>query len=222
MDQMEKARVIILLPSWKGQNWDILLRTSNYCSLELNYNSKILREGPWMKKTGACLPPGKMKAILLNPSRREVKPGGCTCFIKEEFPWSSRTRTRLALHRQRGRVPNNYLSFKERTTKDITLKMLLSVCCFTKLERVNMENSRFEDEGVYLDIALKTSHTRTNIAVPFLPDIPFICPASATRDLWTDVQQKQKSKKLLLNTTSFQPLSASGIRKLAKEAMKAA
>ncbi|KAH7818386.1 uncharacterized protein MONOS_8093 [Monocercomonoides exilis] len=116
--------------------------------------------------------------------------------------------------------PNNKLSFKTLTMKVITLTMLFSACRFTELERVNMENSRFEEEGVYLDTVLKTSHTRSEIAVPFLPDLPLICPASAIKDLYFLVKQKQNSNKLLLNTTTFEPLTASGIRKLAKEAMK--
>ncbi|KAH7823999.1 uncharacterized protein MONOS_7958 [Monocercomonoides exilis] len=118
--------------------------------------------------------------------------------------------------------PNNKLSFKTLTMKVITLTMLFSACRFTELERVNMENSRFEEEGVYLDTVLKTSHTRSEIAVPFLPDLPLICPASAIKDLYFLVKQKQNSNKLLLNTTTFEPLTASGIRKLAKEAMKLA
>ncbi|KAH7819663.1 uncharacterized protein MONOS_16698 [Monocercomonoides exilis] len=118
--------------------------------------------------------------------------------------------------------PNNKLSFKTLTMKVITLTMLFSACRFTELERVNMENSRFEEEGVYLDTVLKTSHTRSEIAVPFLHDLPLICPASAIKDLYFLVKQKQNSNKLLLNTTTFEPLTASGIRKLAKEAMKLA
>ncbi|KAH7820999.1 uncharacterized protein MONOS_13119 [Monocercomonoides exilis] len=118
--------------------------------------------------------------------------------------------------------PNNKLSFKILTMKVITLTMLFSACRFTELERVNMENSRFEEEGVYFDTVLKTSHTRSEIAVPFLPDLPLICPASAIRDLYFPVKQKQNSNKLLLNTITYELLTASGIRKLAKEAMKLA
>ncbi|KAH7817566.1 uncharacterized protein MONOS_16513 [Monocercomonoides exilis] len=72
--------------------------------------------------------------------------------------------------------------------------MLFSACRFTELEKISIKDSRFEDEGVYLDTALKTSQTRTEIAVPFLPDMPLICPASSIRDLCTAVLQKQKSK----------------------------
>ncbi|KAH7816346.1 uncharacterized protein MONOS_11949 [Monocercomonoides exilis] len=118
--------------------------------------------------------------------------------------------------------PNNQLSFKTLTMKVITLTMLFSDCRFTELERVNMENSRFEEEGEYLDTVLKTSHTRSEITVHFLPELPLICSASAIKDLFFLGKQKQNSNKLLLNTATFQPLTASGIRKLAKEAMKQA
>ncbi|KAH7828818.1 uncharacterized protein MONOS_14787 [Monocercomonoides exilis] len=98
--------------------------------------------------------------------------------------------------------------------------MLFSNCRFTELERVDMENSRFEEEGVYLDAVLKTSHTRSEIAAPFLPDLPLICPASAIRTLWEIIQTKNsRTSYLLLDTDTFEPLAVSGIRWLEKDAM---
>ncbi|KAH7824875.1 uncharacterized protein MONOS_7071 [Monocercomonoides exilis] len=47
-----------------------------------------------------------------------------------------------------GLGPNEGLSFKQLTMKVIVLTMLFSACRFTKLERVNMLESRFEEEGV--------------------------------------------------------------------------
>ncbi|KAH7825980.1 uncharacterized protein MONOS_4551 [Monocercomonoides exilis] len=118
--------------------------------------------------------------------------------------------------------PNNKLSFNTLKMKVITLTMLFSACRFTELERVNVVNSQFDEEGVKLDTVLKTSHTRSEIAVPFLPELPQICPTSAIKDLYFLAKQKQNSNKLLLNTTTFEPLTSSGIRKFAKDAMKEA
>ncbi|KAH7822364.1 uncharacterized protein MONOS_14231 [Monocercomonoides exilis] len=117
---------------------------------------------------------------------------------------------------------NNMLSFKTLTMKAINLTMLFSACRITELERVNIKDSLFEEEDLYLDTVLKTSHTRSEIAVFFLSELPLTCPASAIKDLYFLVKQKQNSNKLLLNTTTFEPLTASGIRKLAKETMKLA
>ncbi|KAH7816447.1 uncharacterized protein MONOS_13432c1 [Monocercomonoides exilis] len=74
---------------------------------------------------------------------------------------------------------NQTLSFKHLTMKVIVLTMLFTACRFTELERVDMERSRFEHEGIYLNTRPKTSLNRTEIAVPFLNENPAICPASA-------------------------------------------
>ncbi|KAH7823489.1 uncharacterized protein MONOS_9866 [Monocercomonoides exilis] len=80
-----------------------------------------------------------------------------------------------------------------------------------------MLESRFEEEGVYLDTKLKTSNTRMEIAVPFSPELSLICPASAIQELWKRVPEKNRhTDKLLLNTENFHPLAVEGIRKLAK------
>ncbi|KAH7822982.1 uncharacterized protein MONOS_12113 [Monocercomonoides exilis] len=36
--QQERAQIVLLLLNWKGQNWEVLLRHSNFCSLELDTN----------------------------------------------------------------------------------------------------------------------------------------------------------------------------------------
>ncbi|KAH7818412.1 uncharacterized protein MONOS_8784 [Monocercomonoides exilis] len=127
---------------------------------------------------------------------------------------------RIVLNFFSGLGTNEGLSFRQLTRKVIVLTMLFSACRFTELERINMLESRFEEEGVYLDTKLKTSNTRTEIAVPFLPEPSLICPASAIQELWKRVQEKNShTDKLLLNAENFHPLAAEGIRKLAKEAI---
>ncbi|KAH7826959.1 uncharacterized protein MONOS_12258 [Monocercomonoides exilis] len=74
--QQERAQVALLLLNWKGKNWEVLLSDSNFFSWELNYNIQELMEGPSMKKTGANLPPGKLRLILLNPSKEKVNSFG--------------------------------------------------------------------------------------------------------------------------------------------------
>ncbi|KAH7828741.1 uncharacterized protein MONOS_16373 [Monocercomonoides exilis] len=107
--------------------------------------------------------------------------------------------------------------------KAIVLTMLFTACRFTELERVNMERSRFEQEGIYLDTRLKTSLNRTEIAVPFLNENPSICPASAIQVLWEEIKKrKPDGNKLFLNTETFHPLTVKGIRRLAKETLKEA
>ncbi|KAH7830342.1 uncharacterized protein MONOS_16219 [Monocercomonoides exilis] len=107
--------------------------------------------------------------------------------------------------------------------KAIVLTMQFTTCRFTELERVDMERSRFEKEGIYLDTRLKTSLNRTEIAVPFLNENPTICPASAIQVLWEEIQKRRPDgNKLFLNTETFHPLTVEGIRRLAKETLKEA
>ncbi|KAH7820432.1 uncharacterized protein MONOS_11670 [Monocercomonoides exilis] len=49
--QQERAQVVQLLPNWKGWNWEVLSRESNFYSWELDFNFKELKEVPSMKKT---------------------------------------------------------------------------------------------------------------------------------------------------------------------------
>ncbi|KAH7828819.1 uncharacterized protein MONOS_14788 [Monocercomonoides exilis] len=49
--QQERAQVVLLLPNWRGQNWEVLLRNSNFFSWDPNYNFQELMEGPSMKNT---------------------------------------------------------------------------------------------------------------------------------------------------------------------------
>ncbi|KAH7815190.1 uncharacterized protein MONOS_13945 [Monocercomonoides exilis] len=94
---------------------------------------------------------------------------------------------------------------------------------FTELERVDMERSRFEHEGIFLDTRQKTSLNGTEIAVPFLNENPTICPSSAIQVLWEEIQKRRPDgKKLFLNTETFHPFSVEGIRRLAKETLKKA
>ncbi|KAH7816327.1 uncharacterized protein MONOS_8997 [Monocercomonoides exilis] len=107
--------------------------------------------------------------------------------------------------------------------KSIVLTMLFTACRFSELERVDMERSRFEHEGIYRDTRLKTSLNRTEIAVPFLNENPSICPASAIQVLWEEIKKrKPDGNKLFLNTETFHPLTVEGIRRLAKETLKEA
>ncbi|KAH7828256.1 uncharacterized protein MONOS_8122 [Monocercomonoides exilis] len=95
-----------------------------------------------------------------------------------------------------------------------------STCRFTELERIDMRNSRFKEEGIYIDTRLKTSETRTEIAVPYLSYLPLICPAFAIKTLWERVKQANPNTiSLLLNTNTFAPLAPGEICKLAKEAL---
>ncbi|KAH7822301.1 uncharacterized protein MONOS_6432 [Monocercomonoides exilis] len=107
---------------------------------------------------------------------------------KKTVPEIWNPKTLLKYYNELG--PNIDLTFKALTQKVITLTMLFSACRFTELERVDMSQSRITKDGVYLDTSLKTSNTRTEIAVPFLSEVPFICPASAIRTLWEIVQTK--------------------------------
>ncbi|KAH7819580.1 uncharacterized protein MONOS_13605 [Monocercomonoides exilis] len=78
---------------------------------------------------------------------------------------------RIVLEYFSGLGPNEGLSFKQLTMKVIVPTMLFSACRFMELERINMLESRLEEEGVYLHTKLKTSNTRTEIAVPFLTEL---------------------------------------------------
>ncbi|KAH7822119.1 uncharacterized protein MONOS_6143fu14596 [Monocercomonoides exilis] len=64
---LEQARVLLLLPDWKGQIWEPLLRETNHVEWTSKNLSDLLIPGPLMKKMDACLPPGKLRAILINP-----------------------------------------------------------------------------------------------------------------------------------------------------------
>ncbi|KAH7827055.1 putative reverse transcriptase [Monocercomonoides exilis] len=64
---MEKARVLLLLPDWKGQIWEPLLNNTNHISWTWRRTEEIIREGRWMKQMNATLPPGRLRICLINP-----------------------------------------------------------------------------------------------------------------------------------------------------------
>ncbi|KAH7828962.1 uncharacterized protein MONOS_8130 [Monocercomonoides exilis] len=100
--QQERAQVVLLLPNWKGQNWEVLLRHSNFYSWELNFNIQELMERTSMKKIGAYLPPGKLRLILLNPSKENVNCFGNKLCRNERFQRSLVSNAEKALHNPHG------------------------------------------------------------------------------------------------------------------------
>ncbi|KAH7830586.1 uncharacterized protein MONOS_705 [Monocercomonoides exilis] len=119
---------------------------------------------------------------------------------------------------------NEYLSFFDLTVKCILLVMLFTSCRFHELEQISMANSIFENDAIYLSTRLKTSRSREYITVPCLEEVhKRICPARAIHTLWERVKATYENRDtFLLNTTHHTPLTAKGIRTLAKIGLRKA
>ncbi|KAH7831031.1 uncharacterized protein MONOS_6875 [Monocercomonoides exilis] len=63
----EKARVLLLMPDWKGQIWEPILNRMRTFKWTWRNHAVLLKPGIWMIRTEANLPPGKMRVVLLNP-----------------------------------------------------------------------------------------------------------------------------------------------------------
>ncbi|KAH7832046.1 uncharacterized protein MONOS_400 [Monocercomonoides exilis] len=63
----EKARVLLLMPDWKGQIWEPILNRMRTFEWTWRNQADLLKPGIWMKRTEANLPPGRMRVVLLNP-----------------------------------------------------------------------------------------------------------------------------------------------------------
>ncbi|KAH7822417.1 uncharacterized protein MONOS_12574 [Monocercomonoides exilis] len=62
----EKAHVLLLMPDWRGQIWEPLIRMSRHCEWRWKEQNQVLKEGRWMKRMEASLPPGRMRIVLIN------------------------------------------------------------------------------------------------------------------------------------------------------------
>ncbi|KAH7824883.1 uncharacterized protein MONOS_7079 [Monocercomonoides exilis] len=117
---------------------------------------------------------------------------------------------------------NENLSFSQLTKKTICLCMMFSAFRFTELERINLKESEINKQSINLNASLKTGLERSNIVIPFLSKekLP-ICPAIAVKDLWDRVKiHNPASNKLLLSSSTYDPMKARAIRKAASEMMK--
>ncbi|KAH7829061.1 putative Reverse transcriptase (RNA-dependent DNA polymerase) [Monocercomonoides exilis] len=87
--QKEKVPVVLLLPNWKWQNWDVLLEKTPHRTFEWRSLRTVLRKGPSMASTGACLPPGRLRVILINPPELKARAGGEGRWKKDlsQFHW---------------------------------------------------------------------------------------------------------------------------------------
>ncbi|KAH7820386.1 uncharacterized protein MONOS_6257 [Monocercomonoides exilis] len=64
---MEKARVLLLLPDWKGHICEPLLNNTNYISWTWRRTEETIKEKRWMKIMNTTLPPGRLRICLINP-----------------------------------------------------------------------------------------------------------------------------------------------------------
>ncbi|KAH7831530.1 uncharacterized protein MONOS_11106 [Monocercomonoides exilis] len=87
--QKERVQVVLLLPNWKGQNWDVLLEKTPHQTFEWRSLRTVLRKGPSITNTGACLSPGRLKVILINPPEGKARAGGEGRWKKDlsQFHW---------------------------------------------------------------------------------------------------------------------------------------
>ncbi|KAH7822459.1 uncharacterized protein MONOS_15664 [Monocercomonoides exilis] len=87
--QKERVPVVLLLPNWKGQNWDVLLEKTPHRTFEWRSLRTVLRKGPSMASTGACLHPGRLRVILINPPELKARAGGEGRWKKDlsQFHW---------------------------------------------------------------------------------------------------------------------------------------
>ncbi|KAH7816446.1 uncharacterized protein MONOS_13431c1 [Monocercomonoides exilis] len=99
--QKERVPVVLLLPNWKGQNWDVLLEIKPHRTFEWRSLRTVLRKGLSMTNTGACLLPGRLRAILINPPERKARAGGEGRWRKElsRFHWQRNAEQELLCRR---------------------------------------------------------------------------------------------------------------------------
>lgn len=120
------------------------------------------------------------------------------------------------------RPDNTELSFKELTIKCILLVVLTSACRFAELASIDMEKTEWINEGVSLSVKLKTHKERTSLLITKIPaDKALICPVRCIETLWEIASTVYHEKTFLLNTRTHTPLTAPGIRKLARAGMDA-
>jgi ribonuclease HI len=66
----ERGKGVVVLPAWKGQVWTSLLHDMTVREVNLGESSKILTPGRLMIRCGTELPPGTLKACLVDASIR--------------------------------------------------------------------------------------------------------------------------------------------------------
>ncbi|KAH7817130.1 uncharacterized protein MONOS_9770 [Monocercomonoides exilis] len=116
---------------------------------------------------------------------------------------------------------NENMSFAQLTRKTVCLCMLFSACRFTEFERINLKESEIDKQSINLNASLKTGLDRSNIVIPFLSKESLICPTTAVKDLCDRVKiHNPTAKKLFLSSSTYDPMKARAIRKVASEMMK--